>query len=148
MANRLKRLLAAAVIAVFGFQTTSCGYILHPERKGQKGGRIDPAVAVLDGLGLLLFLIPGIVAFVIDFHYGTIYLPGGKKAEAEGGEGETAPLKMVKVEGEMTPEKIEAILARETGSEVDLDTAQIRLARAGSPEEIRDMLAAAGRPGG
>jgi len=139
MPQKAKSILAAVVIAVFGFQTTSCGYILHPERKGQRGGRIDPAIAVLDGVGLLLFLIPGIVAFVIDFHYGTIYLPGGKRAEAGTMEGDDT-MRVVKIEGEITPETVQAVLARETGSEVDLDKAQIRLARAGTTEDIQTLL--------
>lgn len=66
--------LSASLLA----QLTACGTILHPERKGQKSGRIDPAIAVLDGLGLLLFLIPGVIAFAVDFSNGTIYLPGGR----------------------------------------------------------------------
>lgn len=148
MPPRVKRILAAAVIAVFGFQTASCGYILHPERKGQRGGRIDPAIAVLDGVGLLLFLIPGIVAFAIDFHYGTIYLPGGRRA-AEADTGGDAPLKAVKVDGEVTPEKVQAVIARETGKEVDLEEAKIRLARAGSsPQEIQKLLSEAEAAGG
>ncbi|MFW6027199.1 MAG: hypothetical protein ACOC91_00170 [bacterium] len=138
MSPRVKRIVAAAVIAVFGLQVSSCGYILHPERKGQKGGRIDPAIAVLDGVGLLLFLIPGIVAFIVDFHYGTIYLPGGKSAEAGGDE--SAPLKTVKFEGELTPERLKAVIAKETGEKVDLDEAQMRLARAASSEEIHEVL--------
>ncbi|MFP4003993.1 MAG: hypothetical protein ACLFV8_09475 [Alphaproteobacteria bacterium] len=142
---KAKRFLAAALIAVFGLQVTSCGYILHPERKGQTGGRIDPAVAVLDGVGLLLFLIPGIVAFVVDFHYGTIYLPGTQSADAGSEDGEP---RTVKVEGELTRERVEAILARETGAAVDLDEAEIRMARSGSPEEIRTLLGEAEPSGG
>ena len=26
-------------------------------------------------MGLLLFLVPGVIAFIVDFHNGTIYLP-------------------------------------------------------------------------
>ena len=54
-----------------------CGTIMYPERKGQSLGKIDPAVAILDGLGLLLFLVPGVIAFAVDFSNGTIYLPAG-----------------------------------------------------------------------
>ena len=55
-----------------------CGTLLYPERRGQSKGRVDPAVAVLDGLGCILFLVPGIVAFIVDFRTGAIYLPRGK----------------------------------------------------------------------
>jgi hypothetical protein len=57
----------------------SCGTILHPERKGQVSGRIDPSIAVLNGLGLLLYFVPGIIAFAVDFSNGTIYLPDGRQ---------------------------------------------------------------------
>jgi len=58
------------------FQLVGCGTILYPERKGQKSGRIDVGVALLDGIGLLFFLIPGVIAYAVDFNNGTIYLPG------------------------------------------------------------------------
>jgi hypothetical protein len=48
---------------------------MYPERKGQKGGRIDVGIAVLDGIGLLAYLVPGIIAYALDFNNGTIYLP-------------------------------------------------------------------------
>ncbi len=50
---------------------------MHPERKGQTSGRIDAGVAVLNGVGLLFFLIPGVIAYAVDFSNGTIYLPKG-----------------------------------------------------------------------
>jgi hypothetical protein len=54
-----------------------CGTILHPERRGQPAGTLDPGVVLLDGLGLLLFLVPGVIAFAVDFATGAIYLPEG-----------------------------------------------------------------------
>lgn len=74
-AKPLKLLISAALI----FQLAGCGTILHPERKGQKGGDIDVGIAILDGLGLLLFLVPGVIAFAVDFSNGTIYLPPGRR---------------------------------------------------------------------
>lgn len=64
-----------AVLCVSVLVTTACGTILYPERRGQTSGRIDPAVAVLDGVGLLFFIIPGVIAFAVDFADGAIYLP-------------------------------------------------------------------------
>ena len=52
-----------------------CGTILHPERRGQPAGRLDWGVVLLDGLGLIFFLIPGVIAFAVDFATGAIYLP-------------------------------------------------------------------------
>lgn len=72
----LQRLSHAGLLATLGSLAPSCGTLIHPERVGQpRMGRIDPAVAILDGLGLLLFLIPGIIAFVVDFSTGAIFLP-------------------------------------------------------------------------
>lgn len=92
-------LLCAAV-------TSACGTIMHPERKGQRDGNIDAGVAILDGLGLLFFIIPGVIAFAVDFSNGTIYYPKGhvrfdpKKAR---------------------PEDLEALIARRTGVAVRFD---------------------------
>ena len=61
-------------------QLTACGTILHPERKGQKSGQIDPAIALFNGIGLLFFFLPGVIAFAVDFSNGTIYLPGGRQS--------------------------------------------------------------------
>lgn len=71
----LARLAAGALIVCILFLTVSCGTLLHPERRGQPAGRIDPAIVLLDGLGLLLFFIPGVIAFAVDFSNGTIYIP-------------------------------------------------------------------------
>jgi len=54
---------------------------LHSERCGRPhGGRIDWKVAALDGLGLILFFVPGVIAFVVDFSTGAIYLPECEQA--------------------------------------------------------------------
>ena len=68
--------LSTFVMLSLVFQLAACGTLMYPERKGQKAGKIDPNVAILDGLGLLLFIIPGVIAFAVDFSNGTIYLPG------------------------------------------------------------------------
>ena len=55
---------------------SGCGSFIHSERVGQPhSNEIDWKIAALDGLGLLLFFVPGIVAFVVDFSTGAIYLP-------------------------------------------------------------------------
>lgn len=75
------KLRSIAYMSLVVFTLSSCGVILHPERKGQRAGRLDPAIVVLDAVGLLLFFVPGVVAFAVDFATGTIYLPGGRRAE-------------------------------------------------------------------
>ena len=56
--------------------SSGCGTIFHSERIGQPHSRdIDWKVAALNGLGLLFFFVPGVVAFAVDFYTGAIYLP-------------------------------------------------------------------------
>jgi hypothetical protein len=106
------RVVAAALIVT---QLSGCGLILYPERENQaRTGRIDPTVAILDGVGCLLFLIPGLVAFAVDFHEGTIYLPPGEHAS-----GEWRPVAMAGTP--LTPEAIERTVREQTGAEVSLD---------------------------
>jgi hypothetical protein len=119
-----KRLLTVS-LALYLLQSTGCGVLLYPERQGQKSGRIDPAIAILDGIGLLLFLIPGLVAFAVDFHQGTIYLPGGHSGNIHEPPGPRA----VKVEGPMTEENIERVLRAELGQDVDLTGLNVQALR-------------------
>src|SRR6476620_1992208 len=52
------------------------GAFMYSERCGQPhSNQIDWKVVALDSLGLLLFFVPGVVAFVVDFYTGAIYLP-------------------------------------------------------------------------
>jgi len=71
-----KNLLSFIVLIPLILVTTGCGAIFYPERSGNTH-KIDPKVAVSDGVGLLFFIIPGVVAYAIDFSTGCIYLSGG-----------------------------------------------------------------------
>ena len=65
--------LGAAILAA-----TGCGTLMHPERRGQRhSNQMDWKIVALNGLGLLLFFIPGVIAFAVDFYTGAIYLPAG-----------------------------------------------------------------------
>lgn len=78
-----RHLLAGGSATLLAASLTGCGTLLYPERKGQgRGGRLDPSIVILDGIGLLLFLIPGLIAFAVDFSNDTIYLPG-RRADAD-----------------------------------------------------------------
>jgi hypothetical protein len=55
---------------------SSCGSLIYPDRIQQKErGKMDPAVVILDGLGLFFFILPGIIAFAVDFSTEAIYYP-------------------------------------------------------------------------
>lgn len=118
-----KKTILSLCMATYLFNAAGCGVLLYPERQGQEGGKIDPVVAILDGVGLLLYVIPGLVAFAVDFHQGTIYLPNSSLSDAgnNAGEGRT-----VKVDGPMTKENIEAALNKATGLTVDLSDENVQ----------------------
>ena len=107
--RRHRRTAIAALIAVTALSQSGCGTLLHPERSGQSPGRIDPAIAILDGIGLLFYLVPGLVAFAVDFSNNTIYLPSGGAALDEDG-----PTRAVRVDGPLDRDAIEAVVERET----------------------------------
>ncbi len=75
--ERYSRRIAVILCLTLVLQLTSCGTIIYPERKGQAHGKVDTVVAVIDGLGLLLFVIPGLIAFGVDVYTGALYLPPG-----------------------------------------------------------------------
>jgi len=103
--------------------TTACGVILYPERKGQVDGRIDPAVAVLDAVGLLFFIVPGVIAFAVDFATGAIYLPGSaNNTTLDLNEAELVKLK----KGELDAATIERMIEEKTGEKVSLADPALR----------------------
>lgn len=80
MMNRVSRAVAGTtLLALGGTSSGGCGYFLHPERRGQQSGSIDGATMVMDLLWLIPGIIPGVVALVVDFSSGAIYV-GGRRA--------------------------------------------------------------------
>ena len=150
------KLICAIVALMFCLQLASCGFVLYPERRGQTHGRIDPAIAVLDGVGLLLFLVPGIVAFAVDFATGTIYLPGSKRASTTPSDKDDMLVIHVNPD-ELSNQKIEEIISDHTGYPVKFDQENLqafelestknieaeilRLAQFWKHVPIRDMVA-------
>lgn len=120
----LCKLICMVLVTGITVQLAACGTLLYPERRGQRSGRIDVGVAVLDGIGLLFFIIPGVIAFAVDFSTGAIYLPGGHRA-LTGTEG----IKVVKVNPDQLRkiDTIKEIVVKETGipNTIDMKTAQI-----------------------
>lgn len=79
----MKRHIARLSILLLMISNLSCGYFLYPERVGQKDGRLDPTVIILDAAGLLFGILPGVVSFAVDITTGAIYLPTGEKSAVE-----------------------------------------------------------------
>ena len=81
MKNTLASLCLAMIVLL---PSPGCGTLMFSQRQDQShSDRLDPNILILDGLGLLLFVIPGLVAYGVDFHTGAVYLPDG----VEKGEG-------------------------------------------------------------
>ncbi|MDR5898826.1 hypothetical protein QC823_07470 [Halomonas vilamensis] len=77
------RWLKSAVIATYVVALSGCGTLFYPERKGQMSGNVDPVVAIANGVGLLFFIVPGVIAYAVDFSNGTIYLPNQNSASID-----------------------------------------------------------------
>ena len=72
----LARAIAAGLLGGSAISTSGCGTLLYGERVHQPHSRdIDWKIVGLDALGLIFFFVPGVVAFVVDFCTGAIYLP-------------------------------------------------------------------------
>ncbi len=82
MTLKVKRTICLLVVFFITVQLLGCGTLIYPERRGNKGTKVDIQVAILDGLGLLLFIIPGVIAYAVDFSTGAIYLPGAANTRA------------------------------------------------------------------
>lgn len=101
-----RQVLAGTGLSLAAASLSACGTIMYPERKGQIDGKIDPTVAILNGIGLLLFLVPGVIAFAVDFSNGTIYLPGTQSRGRRAGK---TGVREVAYSGDLTPARLDAI---------------------------------------
>ncbi|WP_282348301.1 polyribonucleotide nucleotidyltransferase [Pseudomonas sp. PS01301] len=126
-----QRLLCGAVAAALMTQLTACGTLFWPDRRGQIEGRIDPVVAALDAIGILFYVIPGLIAFGVDFATGAIYLNDGKTAQI-------SPEKLqpaVGRDGKVDNLKLQAILETELGRSLPLDDPRL-IQHKGSVEQL------------
>jgi hypothetical protein len=75
----MRPLIRIVLVALLVSQV-ACGTLLYPERRFQKpSGRVDPGVVIMDAAWMLFFLVPGVVALVVDFATGAIYVPQGQR---------------------------------------------------------------------
>ena len=116
------KIMSIIVCTVFFLQVVGCGTIIYPERKGQTKGKIDTSIAILDGLGLLLFIIPGVIAFAVDFNNGTIYLPPGKSSKNLN-EDEKGSLAVVKIlSNKLDLYAVAQVIKEHTGQIIEFDS--------------------------
>lgn len=173
----MKRRIAVILTIVLAFESVSCGTLIHPERRGQPHtALLDPSIVLLDGLGVLVFLVPGVVAFIVDFATGAIYLPeppispyppppraypqpapGPPPAyppttwsTPRGSFYSPIPVRLTRVEtgpGALTKERIEAVLLARTGRAIKLNAPDVRVIRANDMQDASVTLRAIDVPG-
>ena len=125
--------------AVIAAQLVGCGTILYPERRGQSAmERLDADIVILDGIGLFFFVVPGVIAFAVDFATGAIYLPRGQKSNVGDLLGE------LEIHQERLPVRsvaeIERILREATGLTIELASQSVLVFRAQEREDVRSRL--------
>lgn len=115
------RLLCVALGGALLTQLAACGTLFYPERRGQIDGKLDPVVFALDAVGLLLYIVPGLIALGIDFATGAIYLPGGEKYTV-------APTRLREAldeRGQVNRQQLRGIIREATGQDAPLDHPQL-----------------------
>ena len=135
--TRFHKLLTVLVVSVLAIQVTGCGTLLYPERRGQTSGRIDPGVAILNGVGVLFFVVPGLIAFAVDFATGAIYLPPESSRSASEG---TRHMRVVYANPDsLNRQNIEDIIAEATGHSILLDREDIVISKLKSPQDFSEQ---------
>lgn len=134
MTKALDNMLRIFVCFVFTAQLMGCGTLMYPERRGQRGGRLDVGVTILDAVGLLFFVIPGVIAFAVDFSNGTIYLPEHRMMTSLN----MKDFREVKFDPQHTSRAmLERIIKDQTGCLVKLEQDNVRISKLKS---VNDML--------
>jgi len=136
---RIRSLAAALVPLLIAAQLTACGTILYPERRDQAPGRIDADIVILDAVGLLFFLVPGVIAFAVDFATGAIYLPPGQRSRVSEILG-AADVEERKLQGR-DAQAIERAVREEVGIEIDLGARTVLVLAGREGEDVRARVA-------
>jgi hypothetical protein len=136
--GRLRKIAGALIVAVLVLQLLGCGTILYPERRSQPAGKLDTDIVLLDGVGLLFFLIPGVIAFAVDFATGAIYLPAGGRSRVGDlfGGVRTIPFDPAHTD----PHGLPALIERETGLEIRLARSRTWALDVQAPEDVEAQV--------
>lgn len=125
------RVIGGLIVAALLTQLTACGTLFFPDRRGQIEGRIDPVVAGLNAIGILFYVIPGLIAFGIDFATGAIYLPGGLTSQVDPQDLQN----VVDADGKVDPIKLKALIEVQTGHSLPLNDPRL-IQHSGSAEQL------------
>jgi hypothetical protein len=128
------RVITGVLAASLLTQLAACGTLFFPDRRGQIGGRIDPVVVALNAVGILFYLIPGLIAFAIDFTTGAIYLPGGSHAQLD----PQSLHGLVDAKGNVDNVKLKALIEAQTGQRLPLDDPRLILQH-GSLDQLASL---------
>jgi hypothetical protein len=137
------KFVTVTLVAVIALVSTSCGTLLYPERRGQPRGVIDSGVLLLDAVGLIFFVVPGLIAFAVDFSTGAIYYPpapyGGPVTQNGFRRDDLVRVEVPK--DELTQAKIEQVVSQETGKPVHLEPGKFRASEMSDIDEFGEQAA-------
>ena len=134
MQQAVRRWLTWAVVGVSIVTLSGCGTLFHPERKGQMSGNVDPVVAIANGVGLLFFIVPGVIAYAVDLSNGTIYLPSASSASVD----------IHHLDDAMDVASLEKLLSDKAGQPVSLENELLMMEEVASLDEALAMVRMSG----
>jgi hypothetical protein len=134
MQQTVRRWLTGAVVGVSIVALSGCGTIFYPERKGQMSGSVDPVVAIANSVGLLFFIVPGVIAYAVDFSNGTIYLPSTSSASVD----------VHRLDDAMDVAALEKLLSDKAGQPVSLEHELMVIEEMDSLDEALAMVRMSG----
>ena len=133
MQQAVRRWLTGAVVGVSIVALSGCGTMFYPERKGQLSGDVD-LVAIANGVGLLFFIVPGVIAYAVDFSNGTIYLPSASSASVD----------IHHLDDAMDVASLEKLLSDKAGQPVSLENELLVIEEMDSLDEALAMVRMSG----
>ncbi|WXL25029.1 polyribonucleotide nucleotidyltransferase [Ectopseudomonas mendocina] len=125
------RVVGGLLVTTLVTQLTACGTLFYPDRRGQIEGRVDPLIVGLNAIGVLFYVIPGLIAFGVDFATGAIYLPDHKVSQVD----PEQLNKLVDANGDVDLAGLKALILNETGHNLPLDDPRL-IQHSGSVEQL------------
>ncbi|TWT77859.1 hypothetical protein Pla123a_16570 [Posidoniimonas polymericola] len=123
--------------------STGCGTIFHQDRVHQPhSNQLDWKIVAADALGLILFFVPGVIAFAVDFYTGAIYLPYAAYGAAPVCPPVVTPQCVSSFEtlelppGVISQRSVEEAVAARTGKAISLSDANTRAGRLESIDQF------------
>ena len=125
-----RKLLAISLVTSLCFY--GCGTILKEEQINQPhSGKLDWKIVLLDGIGLIFFIVPGVVSYAVDYSNGTLFLPAGRSLKLGG----------------LSEDEIREALERETRQSIAAgQVVELSLAEARESPEFRGFFLAERQP--